>query len=215
MIYRLQTERRDSFRVRDSHPIPLFSEQECVSDCSGRACATKAMVFSLLYARLILRTQKDLSCPAISQAKEVSYSLYIRFDCTQKLPFYLNRKGWLVGWLVAWLVGWLVARIVPIIYILVTIYHNCVHFLSKIYILILPQSGVIVKRKIFRGFGRIFGKDFSLLQPEQPVSRIYPANPVVMDFRVIVHSEKDFRIMIFDCTQRAEFSLKCLFITNR
>ena len=58
------------------------------------------MLFSLLYARLILRTQKDLSCPAISQAKEVSYSLYIQFRCTQKLPFYLNRKGWLVGWLV-------------------------------------------------------------------------------------------------------------------
>ena len=47
MIHRLQTERRDSFRVRDSHPIPLFSEQECVSDCSGRAFATKAMVCSL------------------------------------------------------------------------------------------------------------------------------------------------------------------------
>ena len=92
-----------SFRVRDSHPIPLFSEQECVSDCSGRAFATKAMLFSLLYVRLILRTQKDLSCPAISQAKEVSCSLYIRFDCTQKLPFYLNRKGWLVGWVVGWL----------------------------------------------------------------------------------------------------------------
>ena len=59
----------DSFRVRDSHPIPLFSEQACVSDCSGRAFATKAMLFSLLYVRLILRTQKDLSCPAISQAK--------------------------------------------------------------------------------------------------------------------------------------------------
>ena len=100
MIHRLQTERRDSFRVRDSHPIPLFSEQECVSDCSGRAFATKAMLFSLLYVRLILRTQKDLSCPAISQAKEVLYSLYIQFRCTQKLPFYLNRKGWLVGWLV-------------------------------------------------------------------------------------------------------------------
>ena len=38
----------DSFRVRDSHPIPLFSEQECVSDCSGRAFATKAMLFSCL-----------------------------------------------------------------------------------------------------------------------------------------------------------------------
>ena len=107
MIHRLQTERRDSFRVRDSHPIPLFSEQACVSDCSGRAFATKAMLFSLLYVRLILRTQKDLSCPAISQAKEVLYSLYIQFRCTQKLPFYLNRKGWLVGWLVGRLVGWL------------------------------------------------------------------------------------------------------------
>ena len=86
---------------------------------------------------LYLSTQKDLSCPAISQAKEVSYSLYIQFRCTQKLPFYLNRKGWLVGWLVA--------RIVPIIYIFVAIYHTCVHFLSKIYIPILPQSEVIVK----------------------------------------------------------------------
>ena len=37
-------EKADSFRVRDSHPIPLFSEQECVSDCSGRAFATKAIV---------------------------------------------------------------------------------------------------------------------------------------------------------------------------
>ena len=37
----------DSFRVRDLHPIPLFSEQACVSDCSGRAFATKAMLFSL------------------------------------------------------------------------------------------------------------------------------------------------------------------------
>ena len=85
----------DSFHVRDSHPIPLFSEQACVSDCSGRAFATKAMLFSLLYVRLILRTQKDLSCPAILQTKEVSCSLYIRFDCTQKIPSYT--VGWLVG----------------------------------------------------------------------------------------------------------------------
>ena len=47
----------DSFRVRDLHPIPLFSEQACVSDCSGRAFATKAMLFSLLYVRLILRNR--------------------------------------------------------------------------------------------------------------------------------------------------------------
>ena len=32
MIHRLQTEKRNSFRVRDSRPIPLFSEQECVSE---------------------------------------------------------------------------------------------------------------------------------------------------------------------------------------
>ena len=60
----------DSFRVRDLHPIPLFSEQACVSDCSGRALATKAMLFSCLYARLIFGTQKDLSCSAKCQAKE-------------------------------------------------------------------------------------------------------------------------------------------------
>ena len=66
----LLTAEAASFRVRDSHPIPLFSEQECVSDCSGRALATKAMVFSCLYARLIFGTQKDLSCSAKCQAKE-------------------------------------------------------------------------------------------------------------------------------------------------
>ena len=70
MIHRLQTEIRDSFRVRDSHPIPLFSKQACVSDCSGRAFATKAMLFSCLYARLIFGTQKDLSCSAKYQTKE-------------------------------------------------------------------------------------------------------------------------------------------------
>ena len=59
-------EKADSFRVRDSHPIPLFSEQACVSDlprgagsklspwrshfgASGRACATKAMVCNFRY----------------------------------------------------------------------------------------------------------------------------------------------------------------------
>ena len=66
----LLTAEAASFRVRDSHPIPLFSEQECVSDCSGRAFATKAMLFSCLYARLIFGTQKDLSCSAKCQTKE-------------------------------------------------------------------------------------------------------------------------------------------------
>ena len=41
-------ERRRPAYVRDFHPIPLFSEQACVSDCSGRAFATKAMLFSCL-----------------------------------------------------------------------------------------------------------------------------------------------------------------------
>ena len=47
-------------------------------------------------------------------------------------------------------------------YIFVTIYHIRVHFLSRIYTPIIPQTGVIVKRKIFRGFGRIFGCDYLL-----------------------------------------------------
>ena len=59
----------DSFRVRDSHPIPLFSEQAYVSKrflrafrlacpAPGRACATKAMVFSFVYAYLIFARKK-------------------------------------------------------------------------------------------------------------------------------------------------------------
>ena len=85
MIHRLQTERRDSFRVRDSHPIPLFSEQVCVSDlprgaeskllpwrsrfgASGRACATKAMLFSLLYARLFYAHKK--TSPALRSRRQ-------------------------------------------------------------------------------------------------------------------------------------------------
>ena len=58
----------DSFRVRDSHPIPLFSEQECVSDCSGRAFATKAMLFSLLYARLFYAHKK--TSPALRSRRQ-------------------------------------------------------------------------------------------------------------------------------------------------
>ena len=76
MIHRLQTERRDSFRVRDSHPIPLFSEQECVSDCSGRAFATKAMLFSLLYARLFYAHKKTSPAP-LSRRQQKSHILCI------------------------------------------------------------------------------------------------------------------------------------------
>ena len=73
------------FRVRDSHPIPLFSEQECVSDlpreagvklspwrsrfgASGRAFATKAMLFSLLYARLFYAHKK--TSPALLSRRQ-------------------------------------------------------------------------------------------------------------------------------------------------
>ena len=58
----------DSFRVRDLHPIPLFSEQACVSDCSGRAFATKAMLFSLLYARLFYAHKK--TSPALLSRRQ-------------------------------------------------------------------------------------------------------------------------------------------------
>ena len=121
MIHRLQTEKRDSFRVRDSHPIPLFSEQECVSErffgglrfrvlpalpFGSRIChkshtiqLSARSVFGLHPALILyFSTQKDLFCPAISQTKEVSYSLYIQFRCTQKIRNYTAR--WLVGWLV-------------------------------------------------------------------------------------------------------------------
>ena len=66
----------DSFRVRDSHPIPLFSEQACVSDCSGRAFATKAMLFSLLYARLFY-AHKKTSPALLSRRQKKSRILYI------------------------------------------------------------------------------------------------------------------------------------------
>ena len=66
----------DSFRVRDLHPIPLFSEQACVSDCSGRACATKAVVFSLLYARLFY-AHKKTSPALLSRRQKKSRILYI------------------------------------------------------------------------------------------------------------------------------------------
>ena len=65
-LLRFLSSEADSFRVRDSHPIPLFSEQACVSKRFlrafrlasvrlGRACATKAMVcsFSSMYSRFL------------------------------------------------------------------------------------------------------------------------------------------------------------------
>ena len=48
----------DSVCVRDSHPIPLFSEQECVSDLRVAHLPQKPC-----YS--VFRTQKDLSRPAM------------------------------------------------------------------------------------------------------------------------------------------------------
>ncbi len=61
-----------SFRVRDLHPIPLFSEQACVSESvlpSGRACATKAMLFSCIYHCVIIHARKKTS-PAQLNARQ-------------------------------------------------------------------------------------------------------------------------------------------------
>ena len=99
MIHRLQTERRDSFRVRDSHPIPLFSEQECVSDCSGRAFATKAMLFSLLYARLFYAHKK--TSPALLSCRQKKSRVLCIFGLIARKNYgTIQPVGWLVGWLV-------------------------------------------------------------------------------------------------------------------
>ena len=86
----------DSFRVRDSHPIPLFSEQECVSDCSGRAFATKAMLFSLLYARLFY-AHKKTSPALLSRRQKKSRVLYIFSFGVRKKYQAIRLVGWLVG----------------------------------------------------------------------------------------------------------------------
>ena len=88
----------DSLVQRTSMRVRLLGSRMCHKSHAIQLSARS--VFRLRLAFLLyLSTQKDLSRPAISQTKEVSYSLYIQFRCTQKLPFYLNRKGWLVGWL--------------------------------------------------------------------------------------------------------------------
>ena len=135
----LLTAEAASFRVRDSHPIPLFSEQACVSDCSGRAFATKAMLFSLLYARLFYAHKK--TSPALLSCRQKKSRVLCIFGLIARKKYQAIR---------------LVARTVPIIYIFIIIYYVRVHFLSKIYIPILPQSEVIVKWYFFRSCGRIF-----------------------------------------------------------
>ena len=67
----------ESFRVRDSHPIPLFSEQECVSDCSGRAFATKAMLFNFsMRAPDLLHTKRPLLPCYLADKRSLVFSVY-------------------------------------------------------------------------------------------------------------------------------------------
>ena len=81
MIHRLQTERRDSFRVRDSHTIPLFSEQECVSDCSGRAFATKAMVCNFY------------QCAVVSCESSFAKLAFFGKRCIRSFRCFLRKQG--------------------------------------------------------------------------------------------------------------------------
>ena len=101
------------------------------------------------------------ACPIARVAhlpQKPCYSVYYMRACfthTKRplLPCYLAGKRSLVFsvysvWLHAKntkLYGWLVASFMPIIYIFVTISHACVHFLSRIYTPIIPQTVVIVK----------------------------------------------------------------------
>ena len=84
MIHRLQTERRDSFRVRDSHPIPLFSEQECVSKSvlpSGRACATKAIVCNFY------------QCAVVSCESSFAKLAFFGKRCIRSFHCFLRKQG--------------------------------------------------------------------------------------------------------------------------
>ena len=72
----LLTAEAASFRVRDSHPIPLFSEQECVSDCSGRACATKAMLFNFYMRACFTHTKRPLLPCYLADKRSLVFSVY-------------------------------------------------------------------------------------------------------------------------------------------
>ena len=71
----------DSFRVRDLHPIPLFSEQACVSDCSGRACATKAMVCNFY------------QCAVVSCESSFAKLAFFGKRCIRSFHCFLRKQG--------------------------------------------------------------------------------------------------------------------------
>ena len=74
-------EKADSFRVRDLHPIPLFSEQACVSDCSGRACATKAMVCNFY------------QCAVVSCESSFAKLAFFVKRCIRSFHCFLQKQG--------------------------------------------------------------------------------------------------------------------------
>ena len=71
----------DSFRVRDLHPIPLFSKQACVSDCSGRAFATKAMVCNFY------------QCAVVSCESSFAKLAFFGKRCIRSCPCFLRKQG--------------------------------------------------------------------------------------------------------------------------
>ena len=85
----------DSFRVRDLHPIPLFSEQACVSKqlclrslclacfCPGRACATKAIyLYNFLY-----------QCAVVSYKSSFAKLAFFGKRCIRSFRCFLRKQG--------------------------------------------------------------------------------------------------------------------------
>ena len=68
--------------------------------CLGRAFATKAMVFSLLYARLFYAHKK--TSPALLSCRQKKSRILCIFGLIVRKKYQAIR---LVGWLVGWLVG--------------------------------------------------------------------------------------------------------------
>ena len=77
MIHRLQTEIRDSFRVRDLHPIPLFSEQACVSDLLGsRICHKSHGIQFIICAPNFTHTKRLLLPCYFADKRSLVFSVY-------------------------------------------------------------------------------------------------------------------------------------------
>ena len=81
----------DSFRVRDLHPIPLFSEQACVSDCSGRAFATKAIVCNFYQCAVVSAAQ--LSPYGSASAQSFPFRLKPGKRCRRSVHQFAARIG--------------------------------------------------------------------------------------------------------------------------